>query len=248
MNLTELLQSPHVGLAEATYRVCVAGRLLPKIHAVVNELAAIEAEVGRDPAVIDARRALDDAIERTPEDPDVKAPVKMGRSVARLRKRHEEIFEQTRDAWPGYAGKRAELEQLNADMKAHEGDLQLRAIEEGEWLRWVAENPPRFRTLTVESGDGERVPSETVDHRDMLLSGGRCNVDALREELGRYIVGWGDETVSDDRTREKLLEGISGGDKNELCRIVVRLHESRSDVPKVLGDLLDTLTSGPVST
>lgn len=240
MSLDDLLNSPDVGRQEDSLRVCLAGRLLPKVKACVDAIAEIEAAVNRDPKVRAALDAYEDALSAKGEDEEASSPTKMGQSRTRLRKRYESLFDQTRDSWPGYAEKRAELEDLNARTEAATGVLGLRAGEEGEWLRFVAENPARSTPVAVKDAEGNESTRDQYHPDDFTLTGGRCNADVLRANLGKYVTTFNGEHVPDDK-KGQLLAGLSGGDRRALCSIVVALHEGTSDYPKEVSDLLASL-------
>lgn len=242
MSLDDFLNSPDAGAQEDSLRVCLAGKLLPLVKAAVDDLAEIEAAVNRDSKVSAALEALVDAESRQGDDGEAPSSQKLGQSVKRLRDKYEALYDSTRDAWPGYAEKRAELEDLNARMKKLTGLLVIRAHDEGDWLRFVAENPPRREPVITKDKDGNEVSADRMNPDDLALTGGKCNADALRLALPSYVHTFNGEHVPPEKA-EKLIAGISAGDRRALVQMVVRLQEYGTD-PKVLETLLESLQSG----
>ncbi|MGH3349305.1 MAG: hypothetical protein ACRDPS_01470 [Nocardioides sp.] len=95
------------------------------------------------------------------------------------------------------------------------GMLTVKAIHSGEWALWKDEHPVRW----AGSGD-DRVMNES----DRQIGYGLVDSTALLSELGRWLHLWeGDEVAVEDRTA--VLEAISPGDQNEICRKVILLQE-----------------------
>ncbi|WP_166390314.1 hypothetical protein [Nocardioides ochotonae] len=116
MTIEELMASPHAGLPERTYALCVAQKLVAETqaleerrHALRVSTAAAGGDAGSDeaPASSRPRRATDRP------DPE----------LGPLEERLKELY---------------------FEMEKHTGSLLLRGIEIGEWRRWVQANPPRM--------------------------------------------------------------------------------------------------------
>lgn len=112
-----------------------------------------------------------------------------------------------------------EIEQQLRDLldkqRESTGMLTVRAIQGGEWALWKDEHPARFNG----TGD-DRVMNES----DRQIGYGLVDSTALLAELGRWLYLWeGDEVSAEDRTA--VLEAISPGDQNEICRKVILLQE-----------------------
>lgn len=114
---------------------------------------------------------------------------------------------------------RERLRVLLDEMADHEGDLKLRAVDDGEWRRWANAHPAR--------ADGD-----PGFKRDQQITFGYCNADALIDDLGRYAVAWNGETL-DDGDWAILSESVSAPDKKHLAALVVQMHESDISVPKL---------------
>lgn len=242
MSLDDFLNSPDSGPQEDSLRVCLAGKLLPLVKAAIDEMTEIEAAVNRDPKVRDALGALIAADKAQREDGESAAPKKMGQSVKRLQDKYDALYESTLATWPGYAEKRAKLEDLNARMRKLEGVLTIKAHDEGEWLRFMAENPPRRESVVTKDKDGNEVSQDRMNLDDLELTRGKCDADALRLALPTYVHTFNGEHVPPEKA-EKLIAGISAGDRRDLVQMVVKMQEFGTD-PKALSDLLESLPSG----
>lgn len=108
-----------------------------------------------------------------------------------------------------------ELRDLLDQQREATGMLTVRAIPGGEWALWKDEHPVRW----TGTGD-DRVMSES----DRQIGYGLVDSTALLAELGRWLYLWeGEEVAAEDRTA--VLEAISPGDQNEICRKVILLQE-----------------------
>lgn len=95
------------------------------------------------------------------------------------------------------------------------GMLTVRAIPGGEWALWKDEHPARW------NGAGDE---RTLNESDRQIGYGLVDSTALLTELGRWLYLWeGDEVAAEDRTA--VLDAISPGDQNEVCRKVIALQE-----------------------
>lgn len=117
---------------------------------------------------------------------------------------------------------RKRIAELQAEMIEHTGKLGLRGIKNTAWMEWVAENPPR-----------------PDNRRDARYTYSLCDADALMADLGRYVATWNGEPVSADDWAF-ISEGASLADLWAMCQLVVAMHETAVDVPKLLSGWLVT--------
>lgn len=103
----------------------------------------------------------------------------------------------------------ARIEELFDEMRQHTGNLVLRGKKAGDWLRWTGENPPR--------------EDSALDQR---VTYGICDADALFATLHEYVATWEGDPLGDGDW-EFILARAAPGDLQELCRIVVQIHDSR---------------------
>lgn len=125
---------------------------------------------------------------------------------------------------------RRQLADLLATMAAGEGELTVRAIEDGEWIRWVQAHPARSK---------EDDPQGYA--RDIEVAAGYCNADDLIEDLGMWAYSWDGDPLGEGDW-DLLAATIARPDKKELARDVVGMHEKMgSGLPKWRADLSATL-------
>jgi hypothetical protein len=110
----------------------------------------------------------------------------------------------------------ARLEVLLQEMGDAEGELRVRAITDGDWRRWVNENPAR----------DEGKPGHP---RDQEVTFGICNADALIDDLGRYAYTWNGEPLAEGDWVEHLSPRLGSPDLKQIATAVVAMHESRLD-------------------
>ena len=108
------------------------------------------------------------------------------------------------------------LAAISEEMKEHTGSLTLRAVEGGQWRRWVDEHPAREGVA-----------------RDAKVAYGACNADDLMDDLGAYAVAWNGEPLADGDWAW-IESNASNGDLMEIVSLVVKMHETVVDVPKLL--------------
>lgn len=119
---------------------------------------------------------------------------------------------------------RARLSELRGDLAEHTGTLVLQGITEGEWRLWVDAHPAR------EDSD-----------RDNTLAFGCCNADDLIDNLGTFAHSWnGDDLKPGDW--DFLKANAAPGDIKTLAQLVVTMHESVVDIPKLLSSSLGILS------
>lgn len=114
---------------------------------------------------------------------------------------------------------RARMTELDEEMAEHTGEVMLEGIDDGEWDRWTDEHPAHE-------------PGTKGYPRDMRVTGGICDAEALIADLPRYIVEWNGEPV-DEEERKFLFGAIAGGDKKEMAQLVIVMHETAVDLPKL---------------
>lgn len=109
--------------------------------------------------------------------------------------------------------------ELDDEMAEHTGELILEGIDDGEWDRWVDENPAR--------------PDGNKSHlRDLRVTGGICDADAVIADLPRYMAEWNGDPLNDE-DKKFVFESAAGGDKKELAQLVIVMHETAVDLPKL---------------
>lgn len=207
--------SPNVGRPESTVEMCLAQKVIAEVRSLSEE---------RDQLVAERLRIRRDAGLAEPDaDQPTSAPRRAGQPapprLAEIEARLAEI--------------EARLSILADEMREHTGVLTLRAIESGEWRRWVsAGNTPR------EIGRNEQ--GDPIWHIvDEDLAYGFCNADNLFARLGDFAAAWNGEPLADGEW-DWLASRASGGDLNEAVRTVVQMQEVvRAKAP---------LSHGPSST
>jgi len=117
---------------------------------------------------------------------------------------------------PAVAKIKARLAEVQADMAEHTGTLTLRGTTEGLWRRWVDDHP-----------------AAEDNKRDMSVAYGICSADALVDGLDQYAVAWNGVPLNAGDW-EFLRSNAAPGDLKEIARVVVAMHETTVDVPKLL--------------
>lgn len=110
---------------------------------------------------------------------------------------------------------RDRLAELWDEMDEHTGELRLRAIDNGEWRRWVDEHPAR------EGND-----------RDGRVAFGVCNGDDLLDSLGKWAQSWNGEPLAEGDW-EFIRAKAAGGDLVAMAHSVVAMQEAEVDLPKL---------------
>lgn len=130
----------------------------------------------------------------------------------------------------------ARLAELLAEMAEHEGELRIRALDDGEWRRWVNAHPARVK---------EDDPAGYA--RDIEVAAGYCNADDLIEDLGMWAFSWdGDPLAESDWP--VLTATIARPDKKVIARAVVGMHEQMgTELPKWRAGLSATLRKWPAA-
>jgi hypothetical protein len=112
----------------------------------------------------------------------------------------------------------ARLAALLDEMAEHTGELRLRGVDAGSWRRWTDAHPAR------ESGRDEK-GRPIINAVDEAVAYGLCDATALLADLGSYVVSWNGDPLGEGDW-EFLANRAAPGDLNELCKIVVQLHET----------------------
>lgn len=101
-------------------------------------------------------------------------------------------------------------------MAAEEGELRVRAIQDGEWRRWCDAHPARAE-------------GEPGHERDTEVAAGYCNADDLIDDLGTYAATFDDEPLAEGDWAAIFADSVSMPDKKQIASAVVAMHESRLD-------------------
>lgn len=127
---------------------------------------------------------------------------------------------------------RARLREALAEMSEWEGELRLRAVEDGQWRRWVNEHPARAE-------------GEVGYVTDIEVARGYCNADDLLDELGPYAFAWDGEPLAEGDW-DTIAASVARPDKKRIATAVVAMHEQVMDIPKWGRTLSATLGRWPV--
>lgn len=121
---------------------------------------------------------------------------------------------------------RGRLSELQAEMVEHTGILVIRGWTEGDWRIWVDAHPAR---------EG--------NERDEAFGYGFCNTDDLIDNLHKFAHTWNDEPITaGDWTF--LSQNSAPGDLKSIASMVVQMHETVVNLPKLLTGSLATLDAG----
>lgn len=119
----------------------------------------------------------------------------------------------------------AELSEALAEVEQHEGELRLRASwTDGEWRRWVDENPPRKKDEPGYDRD-LRIGQMATGGLAMVF----CNTDALMDALAGFAHTWRDERLNPDDWATLFEPVVSNGDKAVLAAAVIGMYEGSTD-------------------
>lgn len=113
---------------------------------------------------------------------------------------------------------RKRLAAVRDEMVEHTGALTLRGVTNGAWREWADAHPARDENA-----------------RDEEVAYGFCNADDLLADLGRYAYAWNGEPLGAGDW-EFIAENAAPGDLKALTELVVQMHESVVNVPKLLRD------------
>lgn len=118
---------------------------------------------------------------------------------------------------------RARLAELRDELAEHTGTLILRGIDEGSWRLWTDAHPAR------EGND-----------RDAAIAFACCNADDLIDDLGTFAHTWNGDALGPGDW-DFLKANAAPGDIKTLAQLVVTMHESVVDIPKLLSSSLGIL-------
>lgn len=124
---------------------------------------------------------------------------------------------------PESAKIRARLTEMQAELSEHTGTLTLRGVTEGEWRLWCDEHPARDEV-----------------QRDEDIAYGFCNADDLIDSLEKYAHAWNDEPLKAGDWAW-LVSTCAPGDIRGIASVVVQMHETVVNLPKLLSNSLATL-------
>lgn len=199
--LAELRATPPVSRPERSVTICLAPHLVAEVQALTEELQTVALDIPDEP---------DD------DEPDG-PPLKVGERVADRRPTEN----------PRANEIRARLAELLDEIAEAEGELRIRATEDGAWRRWVDEHPPRE----------EGVPGHK---RDREVAGGYCNADDLIDDLGTYAVSWDGEPLG-DADWAVIAASTPYADKKRIATLIVSMQERGMDLGKWRLGLRSTL-------
>lgn len=205
--LSELKSSPDVGRPERTVTVCVSGKLVRELEAAAAELQEAQQELAAERFRVGA------------DDEEPKGPPKRVGERSRIPELEQRVADLT-----------AKADGIQGRMRENSVALLLRAIDQGAWRRWVLEHPARTEWVRTGGTDDDPTGDERVVARDRLAAG-VCDLDALAEDLGRFIAEYDGEPASDDWWAF-LSENGAGGDMISAASHVVALHENNVNVGK----------------
>lgn len=230
-SITELRASAHVGLPERAYRLCLATKVLAEVQDLCTQLAVIEERK----AEVDAKLEKQAEDESSGADGQVRPPRRAAEKVppSPLRDELDALEDEE-------APIRSRIAELREEMDEHTGVVTLVGIKDGDWRTWCDEHPPR-----------------EDNKRDLTIARGFCNADALVEDLERYVKAWNGEDLKPAVFDAKgqmteagdwafLRENAAPADISQMAAIVVEMHESLVDLPK-LSSALRGIPSGAKS-
>lgn len=129
---------------------------------------------------------------------------------------------------PRAAEIRERLAELLEEMSEHEGELRVRASEDGAWRRWVDAHPPR--------------PEDQPGHRrDQEVAGGYCNADDLIDDLATYAFSWDGDPLGEGDWSRIFADSVGGADKKRIATAIVTMQERGMDLGKWRMGLQSTL-------
>lgn len=198
-SLAELRNSPRLGRPEQLHNLCVAGKLNAEIDAINIELEEM---------LQDHARNLRQGTGQQSSDPDAPTPPpRLAQRPGKVGKLPDRFYELN--------GRR---EELREEMREHTVTLLLRAMESGEWRRWVQDNPAR---------DGDKADERAGFNIDALL-------DVLANDPRRFVVSINGDPYSDDDWTDVVWANAADGDKWRLAAAVRLLHQGGVEIPKSL--------------
>lgn len=118
-SLSELQQSPDVGLPERTVKICVAARLVDEAEAIDAELFEVEEHIGRLEQQEESRREGGGPPRRTGERSELPDLIERGKALA------------------------AKADATHARIDENMVEVLLRGKTRGEWRQWASKHPAR---------------------------------------------------------------------------------------------------------
>jgi hypothetical protein len=216
--LDELKASPDVGQPEYTADVCLSAKLAAELEAADQVLFAAEA------GLENARADLDRVREQAAEGGASGRPRRAGQTA------HKEEREAVAAAEAAAEEAAAASDGIRERMSLVSVRLTLRAST-GEWGRWVGQHPPRLQWIRTGGTDEEPTGEAHTIARDLRLTGGICDVDALIADLHYWIAKYDDDEPSDDWWEIVTANGVPA-DMAAAAGRVVQMHVQGVDLGK----------------
>jgi hypothetical protein len=111
---------------------------------------------------------------------------------------------------PQLAEIKAEMRAISDQLAEFQAEIGLEGMTGGEWQRYKDAHPPR-----------------EDDKSDERLTSDLCNSSDLFGDLGRFVVSWEGEDLSETDWDGWLAERICYADRRDLVTAVVEIHEAR---------------------
>lgn len=165
-----------------------------------------------------------------------KVPTDLGKTAALelLREEREALDEaeaaekqagtaRARKAGSGVSPRRRKLDteiaELEKALEDSEATLTLRVLDPGDWLQFVEEHPA--------ADEGE--PGHTAD---VTVCRGWVNAKDLLANIGRFIVGWNDETLPEGAWTAEHTKKIPPANAQKVLQSIVDHHQRPVILPK----------------
>lgn len=212
--LAELRASRPVHRAERAFTICLAPHLPAEIQSLTQELETLTQQLDLldHPASRDGEGEHDERPQKMAQVEDPRVTAIKGRM----------------------AEGKAHLLDLLAEMAEQEGELRVRAIEDGEWIRWANAHPARNKDAD---------PAGWA--RDIEISPrpgwAYCNADDLIDDLAMWAYSWDGDVLGEGDWDTNIAPSTSRPDKKDIARGIVGMHEQVTDLGKWRADLSATL-------
>lgn len=195
--------------AERAHTVCLAPHLVAEVGTLTDELQSVAVKIEQVerqlPSEDDSKGGPPQRLNDSPENQALRS------QRDDLKDRAEQI--------------KARMSELLDEMAEDEGELRVRAVDDGDWRLWTDQHPAREK-------------GEPGHKRDEEVTGGYCNADDLIDDLATYVWSWNGERLADG---DWDLLGVSPADKKQIATLVVSLYESDASIPKWRSALSENL-------
>lgn len=131
-SLSELQQSPDVGLPERTVKICVTARLVDEAEAIDAELFEVEERIGRLEQHEESRREGGGPPRRTGEGSELPALIERGKELA------------------------AQADSIHERIEESMVEVLLRGKRRGEWRQWATKHPARDETTDPQGHERDK--------------------------------------------------------------------------------------------